>query len=317
MSDATGAPAPDLDTTATTDTGAPAAPVAVSGGDPGGTLLTAEVAEKAVAAPADWPQDWRAKVAGEDAKELARLQRMGSPADLWKSYRALEAKLADKSGKPALAPPEGATPEQAAAWRKEMGLPEKPEAYTPALGNGLVVGEEDKPLLEGFKQAAYDANMTPDQFNKALNWYYTQLDQTRTQQSENDALHRREAEDALRAEWGAEYRGNVTAIKNIGDMFPDGSFDRLISGRTADGKLIGDDPAILRGLAMLAREFNPAAPHIPVGSSNPMQGISSRISEIQQIMRTDPSAYWANQKMQDEFRDLLAAQEKMQGRSAA
>lgn len=325
MADDSGAGAPSEPTTPTA--GAPEAPVSVSGQETaapaaGGTLLGGAPADPAaqppVAAPADWPEDWRTKVAGEDAKELARLQRMGSPADVWKAYRALEAKLSEKGGKPTLGPPEGATPEQVAAWRKEAGLPEAPEGYVPDLGDGLVIGEADKPLVDGFKAAALDANMTPAQFNKALNWYYAQQDQIAQQQQAADVAFKTQAEEQLRQEWGGEFLVNKNGAEGIlAQFFPAEVTQELLNARTPSGHQVGTIPGFIKALALLSREINPALPHIPNGSGNPMKATEDRIAEINRMIAANDPAYWTNEKVQAEYRDLLSAQQKMQARSAA
>src|SRR5688572_23894721 len=124
------------------------APAAAEPTADAGTLVGgAAAAENAQAiAPADWPADWRQKLAGEDKKTLERLGRMASPADLLKSYRALEQKISAGELKKGL--PENATPEQVAEWRREQGLPEKPEGYLEnlSLPDGVVLGEADKPM---------------------------------------------------------------------------------------------------------------------------------------------------------------------------
>lgn len=320
MADDTGAAAPDTTTTDQIDTGAPEAPVSISEAaapaEKPATVLGSDATDKPVAAPADWPEDWRTKVAGQDAKELARLQRMGSPADVWKAYRALEAKVSAGQAKPEPLP-DNATPEQIAAWRKEQGLPESPAAFVPELGNGLVLGEADKPLLEGFKDVAFKANMTPTQFNEALNWYYSQMDTMRAQQEDADVLYHKEAEDTLRQEWGGEYRMHLNSINNLTALAPEGVAERLLAGRTADGKRIGDDPGIIKWLAAVSREFNPAMPHIPAGSGNPIKATSDRIGEIEAMMTKNPREYWQNEAVQSELRDLYAAREKLNGRNAA
>lgn len=332
MVDNSGAPDPTSTDQIVTDTGgqagadagsgAPAA-AAPAGSAPApaptgsGTLVGSDPADKAIAAPADWPADWREKIAAGDTKELARLQRLGSsPADVYKAYRALEAKLSSgqlKSAKPA----EGATPEEVTAWRKENGIPDSADGYVPELGNGVVLGEADKPLLDGFKAAALNANMTPAQFNETLKWYYAEIDNFRAQQEATDSSYHAKAEDTLRKEWGNDYRPNINAINNITALAPEGVAERFLGGRTADGKKIGDDPGIIKWLAAIAKEFNPAAAYIPVGTAAPGKAIGDRIGEIEGMMRDRNSDYWRNDAIQAEYRDLIDARERYQGRGAA
>lgn len=300
-----------------TETQAQAAPAVSEAAQPAGTLAGSEPVEKPVAAPADWPEDWRTKVAGEDAKELARLQRMGSPADVWKAYRALEAKISSGQLKSGLKP--DATPEEVAAWRKENGLPAAPEEYRPNLPNGMVPGEADKPLIEGFQKTAHELGMTADQFNKTLGWYYGMMDQVQAEAVEKDKGFRATAEDALRAEWGPAYRAEVKAVANFMEAnAPAGLADVLFNSRTPDGNLIGDHPEVLRWLNSLARTFNPMASLVPAGTADPMKAGEARIAEIEQIMRS-PEAnekYWRNPAVQEEYGKLLEAREATRGRAA-
>ena len=80
-----------------TETGASQAlaPAAIETTADAGTLIGGDASAETIeaSAPADWPADWRQKLAGEDKKTLERLGRMASPADLFKSYRALEQKV--------------------------------------------------------------------------------------------------------------------------------------------------------------------------------------------------------------------------------
>ena len=119
----------------------------------------------------------------------------------------------------------------------------------------------------------------------------------------------------MRKEWGGEYRQHLNAINNITALAPDGVPERFLGGRTADGKKIGDDPGIIKWLASIAREFNPAAPYVPVGSSNPAAALGDRIGQIEKIMHTPE--YWQDSKVQEEYRNLVSARDKMQGRSSA
>lgn len=282
---------------------------------PAGTLATAEPTDKVAVAPADWPDDWRAKVAGEDAKELARLQRMGSPADVWKAYRALEAKIS--SGQLKAAPKPDATPEELAAWRKDNGLPDSPDGYKPELPNGMVPGEAEMPLIGGFQKTAHELGMTPEQFNKTLSWYFAEQDAAKAAAYEADKAFRTEAEEALRAEWGPAYRAEVKGIANFMEAnAPSGLADVLFNARTADGKLIGDHPEMLRWLNSLARTVNPLATLVPAGTADPMKAGEARIAEIEQMMRTDAQAYWKNPAVQTEYGKLLEARQAMRERAA-
>jgi hypothetical protein len=311
------------DTTAqTTEAASPTETVVVSGAqdaapvaEQGGTLLGSDPVEKPVVAPADWPEDWRAKVAGEDAKELARLQRMGSPADVWKAYRALEAKISSGQLKQGLKP--DATPEEIKTWRAENGLPESPEGYKPQLPNGMIPGEEDAPLIDWFKKAAHAHNVAPDQFNGILGDYFAYQDEMRAQAFEADKTFRSTAEDQLRAEWGPQYRPEIKGISNyINATGPEGLADLLFNARSADGKMLGDHPVILQWLSSRARAENPMATLVPAGSADPMKAGEARIQEIEGIMKTDQRRYWNDAEMQQEYSRLLEAKSSMTGRAA-
>lgn len=280
-----------------------------------GTLATSDPVEKPVAAPADFPEDWRQKLAGNDEKELARLQRMGSPADVWKAYRALEAKISSGQLKAGLKP--DATPEEVAQWRKDNGLPEKPEDYRPNLPNGMVPGEADMPLIGGFQKTAHELGLTPEQFNKTLSWYFAEADAAKAQQYEADTSFRSQAEDALRAEWGPAYRSEVRGIANFMEAnAPAGMADLLFNSRSSDGKLLGDHPEVLRWLSSMVRTVNPLATLVPAGSADPLKAGEARIAEIENIMRTEPDKYWKNPDVQREYGALLEARETVKGRAA-
>lgn len=307
---------------ATLDTTTDAAPSGAVSNSPdtsanSGTLLGGADAttDKPVAVPATWPDDWREKLAGDDAAYLNTLKRFNSPADLAKSYREAQRRLSAGEVKKAL--PDNPSPEELAAWRKENGLPETPDAYTPELPNGVVLGEADKPLVDSFKEIAHKANMTPAQFNEALRWYYGEIDAMTAKQQDSDREFRTQSEDTLRAEFGPEFRANLNAVNNTLSLYFGDSANDILSARTASGRMLGDDPLFIKSMALLARELNPAMPHIPVGNGTPMQATENRIAEINRMMREEPARYWKDEKVQAEYRDLLSAQERLGGNRAA
>ena len=224
------------------------APAAAETTADAGTLIGGDAsAENAEASgPPDWPSDWRQKLAGEDKKTLERLGRMASPADLFKSYRALEQKVSAGELKKGL--PDNATPEQVAQWRQEQGLPEKPEGYLEnlSLPGGLVLGEADKPMAAAFAQAALEGNTSPEAYSKLVAKYFELQDKIVAERAEADRAFKLKAEDELRAEWGAELRPNLNAVKNLLAGMPEAVAENLLSGRLADGSKIGDHPGIVK-----------------------------------------------------------------------
>jgi hypothetical protein len=159
--------------------------------------------------------------------------------------------------------------------------------------------------------------MTPEQFNKTLSWYYNEVDANAAQLVENDKSFRSQAEDQLRAEWGAQYRSEVKGIANFLEASaPAGLSDVLFNSRTADGKLLGDHPEVLRWLSGMVRTVNPMATLVPAGSADPMKAGEARIQEIEGIMKTDQRRYWNDAEMQQEYSRLLEAKSSMTGRAA-
>ena len=281
-----------------------------------GTLASGAIADKTPSSPPTWPEDWRTKLAGDDKSYLKTLERFADPAAYAKHARELQAKLS--SGKVANPPPAAdAPPEEIATWRKENGLPEAPTGYLEklALPNGLVLGEADKPIVGRFAERAHALNMPPEQFNGMVSQYYEMLDAQTAQVQESDHKHKIEAQDALNKEWGPEFRANINSVQSLLSQAPDDVKDRLFAGRTADGRIIGNDPSVLRWLAGLAREINPMGSLMPAGTSDVMKSGENRITEITKMMGDYSSPYWKDGgKLQEEYRSLIEAREKMKAR---
>jgi hypothetical protein len=258
--------------------------------------------------------DWRAQLAGDDARLRERLNRFASPADLARSYRALEQKFS--SGEYRRDLPETATDEEKAAWRKEQGIPDKTDGYAVELPEGLVLGKDDQPVVDLFRQFAHERNYTPRQFNEALTWYYETQDALASQREDADAAHRQQSEDALRAEYGADFRRNMNVLGTVRDSMPEDLAARLLAGRLADGTKIGNDPAFIRWMVSLGLELNPASTLVPATAANAGQSIASELESIARLRVENPEKYWKDNKLLERERELIAAQEKMRTRAA-
>jgi len=291
-----------------------------------------ETEKKADPEPAKpyWPADWREKLAEHTAagdkkiyaKELRRLERIADPAGVYGMYREAEGKLT--GGGLIKAPGKDAKPEEIAEFHKALGVPEKPEDYFQhvKLENGAVIGAADKPLVDGFAAAAHKAGATPAVVNATLNWYYQNQEDQAAAMDEADDSFRRESERVLKDELGATFKRKTNAIAPLFAPAPGGAdianagglYARLMGGRMADGRIIGNDPDMVRFLVGLATEINPAATITEDGNQSGMS-VDAEIKAIQKDMRDDRPAYFKDEAKQARYRELLTARDKIQARA--
>ena len=265
-------------------------------------------AEKSVETEKQWPDDWRSQMAGGDTKELKRLERFSAPTDVFRSWRAMEQRMSSGELKSALK--DGASEEEVAAWRKENGIPEGHDKYEVMLSEGLVIGDDDKPIIENFLAAAHEANLSSKQASRAVQWYFDHQEKMAAEKAEIDKIAEQRNEDLLRTEWGAEYRTNINRINALLEQAPQGVKDAFLGGRTADGQIIGSDANILRWLDTTARTLNPLATVVPGAGANMANAIRDEIAAIEKVMRENRAAYNRDEAMQARLRELYAAAEK-------
>lgn len=321
---AAAAPAPTADPAAAA--AAPVAGAAAPAADVG-TLATgaapAPAAAAAAAVVADWPADWREKMAGTDTGFLNTLKRYAAPGDLANWVRGMQLKISTGELKPkSEAPGKDAAPEAVAAWRKEQGLPEKPEDFLAnlKLTDGIVPGEADKPLLTSVSKMAFERGYDQKAVNDFVGLYYDIQESIIAQRPQLDIDNRAAAMQQLVKEWGAEYNQNQNALKVFWADKPPEVRDTILTARTPDGRLLGDLPIVASFVASLSRELNPAAAVLPAGSGTDGKAVATRKSEIEGMMYKDGKAnpaYWGNETLQAEYRTLIDAELARGARSAA
>ena len=199
-------------------------------------------------------------------------------------------------------------------WRTERGLPAKPEDYDIKFDDGLVVGDDDKPMMDGFLKRAHELNMPPEFAKETLAWYFKEREADAAALSKEDDAFRLSTEDALRKEWGDGYRKNINLIGGLMEQAPPGLKERLFLTRLSDGKIAGNDPGVLRWLAGLARQINPTAAVVPGEGAAAASAIETEIADIEKLMRTDRAAYNKDPAKQQRLRDLYAARDGSKGR---
>lgn len=267
--------------------------------------------------------DWReafAKNRGGDEKLVNRLSRYASPDAALDALVSVQNKISANELRLNTPFPANGTDEQKAEWRRGAGVPESPDKYAIELGNGLVIGEEDKPFVESFLKAAHNVNLPNDKVNGLLSWYFKDLVEGETQKrQELDEQVREKADDQLHVEWGADYRKNKALIEAYLDSGPSGLKERLFSARLGDGTPLASDVEILRWLADRAREFNPTISLVPGDPSAAAKTIADELATIKAMMPNRSSEYWKGPKapqLQARYRELVAASQKVAQRAA-
>lgn len=313
------APEPTNDPNSTTPpTGTAATPSEKTDDKPKATVLETGDGEK-IAVPVDFPADWREKIAGNDDKELKRLQRMKSPRDLYTSYRNLENKV--KKGQDPDPFPEDGSDEEKAEWRKARNIPDKYDGYLPnyTLDGGFVIGEDDKPKVNKFLETMHKEHADPKAVKAALQSYYAIRDEDIAARKQKDEEEMIAARDELRDEMGADYSRNLSVLQGFINSAPEEVKEQLLGARLSDGTALGNHAPTLRWLMDKALEINPAGTVVPGSGAGAMASIETEIADLEKKMENKHSDYWSGPKsesLQARYRQLVEARDKMKQRAA-
>jgi hypothetical protein len=288
---------------------------------PNHTKALEEAVTKAKPNGETWRQDYVTAAKStvkdlDDKKVLGRLERYTTPHAVVDALFQLQDRIG--RGEMRSVMPKDAKPEELTKWRAENGLPEKPEGYQVQLTDGMVIGEEDKPILEAIKQSAHAMNLHPTQFNGMVDLYYDIIEQQTSRREEADTKARDTTEDFFRKQWGGDYRKNKAMIEAFVDMGPAGTKDLLFGARLADGTPLASHPGILQFLSDRSREVIDAATIVPSDSAQLAKSVQDEMNAIQALMGDKSSKYWKGpeaEKLQARFRELASAQEKITARS--
>jgi hypothetical protein len=256
-------------------------------------------------------------IGGPDTKTiLERLKRFDSPADVVKSWRALESRLSSGDLKKAL--PNNYTPEELQEYRKSHGIPDTPDGYSTDIGGGWVWGDNDKDTLKSFTTFAHENNMPPNIVQDALRWFAQEQQQSVDRLANQDVTDTQRGEADLRAKWGAEFQKRYTAAQNY--LAGSGLWNEIIEARGRDGKLIGNRTDFMEMIAQMGLAANPWGALVLPDNADPAKSVDDRVAELDKMMRDKGSEYWRGPKspaIQQEYRDLIDAQIKMGKRPVA
>jgi hypothetical protein len=256
-----------------------------------------------------WPETWRENIT-TDEKELAQLGRYKSPADVWTKARALEQRITSGELKEVVPYPDKGTDEEKATWRQINGLPDAPDKYE----IGREIDEGDKEVIDDFLKYAYDKNVSPNDVQATVEWFYMKRDQDLEAMAEEDKAVGKESEDALRAAWGPEYRSYMNRIDGLIDTVPGEAKQDFLEARLPDGTMLKHSPDAMTFLLDMALAINPATVVVPGAGDNLSGAIQDGLDELKGLMANKQSEYWKGpkaDKLQERYRELTKASLKM------
>lgn len=292
---------------------------------------TEQKTEQKVEPPKAWPDDWRQKMAEHagagDAKavarELKRLERLNDPTAVFGMYRELDNRL--NGGGLVKVPGKDAREEEVKAFHKALGVPEDPKGYVEnlKLPDGVTLGEQDKALAGDFAAFMHKAGAPQSVMNEAMAWYFKNEEARAANVDQQDDANRVTGKQQLKEEFGASLDRHMNAMTTLFAYAPGGSdmnnekalLNRLFAGRMADGRIIGDDPDMIRFLVSIAKEVNPVATVVDSADGSG-KGLDDEIAEIEKLMRSDRRAYDKDTKKQARYLELLDARSKHRARAA-
>lgn len=287
----------------------PAKPASVLGGDP------AAVAPNAP--NSTWPDDWRTRAALGDDKRAKRYETYASPEDLFKAHAAAVARI--EAGEAAAPLPEKPTPEQLSTYRQKHGIPETPDKYDLTLPGGLVIGENDKPMVDDYLKLAHERNLPPTVVKDTVGWFFQQIEAQKEARLELDADLAEKTQEALRADFGADYKTNINVVDGWIDTLPEAKRDLFRYGRLADGTPIGADPDVLKWMVGQARQINPISTIVPQMAEGQPVAFDAELADLKKEAANPRSAYWIGgeaTKKQARMGVLLEAIARQKGKAA-
>lgn len=220
------------------------------------------------------PADWRAMLKSDDARKFAE----SSPDVNHLVRRALDLQ---KVASVAITPlAKDAEPEEVAAYRKRIGVPEAADGYKFTMPSDGEPTERDKQFQGVMGQSFHDLNITADQaagLNEVWNKYAIAV---REAQAADDKKYADESDAELHRNWpGKEYVENDehserAAIQMFGD-----DMDEMRNLETNAGRFVLDHPVMKRALAAVGREMVEGG-MVPPLSASDKDAVDDQLREV-------------------------------------
>lgn len=214
-----------------------------------------------------------------------------------------------------------ATPEQVAAYRKDNGIPEKPEGYLEALPKTLELQDIDRKILAPYLARMQELNIRPEIAASLIELRQVEAERQIDERLEADRQMSSRLEETLRGEWGREYGANINSLKGFINQTFGEAAEAFLSGRDGNGDPLLANQHVVRALLQLANDTRGGNITIATADGRMIDGagVEARISEIEKLMGDSSSEYYKGAKaeaIQAEYRKLIDAREANKRRAA-
>ncbi len=240
--------------------------------------------EQSAAAKAAKDANWREPFADGDEKSAKMFERYLTPADLGKSLIEKEALIRASTMLKPLA--DDHNDDDLKAYREQQGVPAEFEGYYENLPKGLVIGEDDKAIVDMFVKELHEENASPAIVHRLIASYNKWEESLTGEMDTLDKSQKAETEDLLREEWGSDYKANGNLTKLFIQGLPEEKQAELMGARMSDNRSVANDPDMMKWMAKMSRELYGSQVFAPSGGNTSLQNRDSRKKELEGWMHT-------------------------------
>jgi hypothetical protein len=257
-------------------------------------------------------QKLRETLAGGDEKLLQSLERYKSVEAVSKAFR--EARNAAKTAGKPLTLSDKATEAEVKAYREAYGIPDEAADYPLNFREGFEASEVDKALLDSAKEYVHAKNGDPRTAGIMMEWYQDAMLQQQQELSANLANVAKKTQSELRAEWGGEFDGNISAAGELmkSQLGEDG-FKDMMSLRLMDGSRLQDNVAFVKMMAQLGNDYYGGNAIMNGDVETTSRTVQEKIDELLQLRLDSPEKYKSDE-VQGKITALYAQRAKLQAR---
>ena len=184
-----------------------------------------------------------------------------------------------------------------AAARAEF-VPDEPSGYELPVVEGHTWTAADEEAAAPFLASFHEQGLTQAAADAVLGTYAQRVAEIRQQVEASDAASSKEALAQLDQEWGADGRKQkIEVVKRYLEELPDGIGERIASARSADGRRLINEPAVVRLLAEMGQAKYAKAKPFSIADRGrasehaPRAGYASEQAELMALMTSNIDEY--------------------------